>query len=169
MNLLKAGGTAVQAALQASSCRGMHTTQRRDSLRVKRWLKRASETITHKAGNSNTNLILQTNLPLGKLSGGLILDLVLNLDRSGVRKLAGLAHGGPRRPCLQGYIEHPLERSRPARERRMVCFHLGARPEELVGDVQRGEYGQFEGIAGRRFPGGKSKLLIHVRCELGHV
>jgi hypothetical protein len=32
MNLLKAGGTAAQAALQASSCRGMHTTQRRDSL-----------------------------------------------------------------------------------------------------------------------------------------
>jgi hypothetical protein len=32
MNLLKAGGTAAQAALQASSYRGMHTTQRRDSL-----------------------------------------------------------------------------------------------------------------------------------------
>ena len=33
MNLRKAGGTAAQAALQASSCRGMHTTRRRDSLR----------------------------------------------------------------------------------------------------------------------------------------
>ena len=54
MNLLKAGGTAAQAVLQASSCRGMHTTPRRDSLMVKRWLKRASETITHKAGNSSS-------------------------------------------------------------------------------------------------------------------
>src|SRR5262245_36330764 len=54
MNLRKAGGTAAQAALQASSYRGMHTTPRRDSLMVKRWLKRASETITRKAGNSNS-------------------------------------------------------------------------------------------------------------------
>jgi hypothetical protein len=54
MNLLKAGGTAAQAAFQASSYRGMHTTPRRDSLMVKRWLKRASETITRKAGNSNS-------------------------------------------------------------------------------------------------------------------
>jgi hypothetical protein len=61
MNLLKAGGTAAETALQASSCRGMHTTQRRDSLMVKRWLKRASETITDKAGNSNIWLILQAN------------------------------------------------------------------------------------------------------------
>ena len=67
MNLLKAGGTAAQAALQASSCRGMHTTQRRDSLMVKRWLKRASETITYKAGNSDTCPILQVNSRLGKL------------------------------------------------------------------------------------------------------
>ena len=32
MNLLEAGGTAAQATFQASSYRGMHTTQRRDSL-----------------------------------------------------------------------------------------------------------------------------------------
>src|SRR5688500_12234802 len=50
MNLRRAGGTAAQAALQASSYRGMHTTQRRDSLRVKRWLKRASEPSRAKQG-----------------------------------------------------------------------------------------------------------------------
>jgi hypothetical protein len=50
MNLRRAGGTAAQAALQASSDRGMHTTQRRDSLMVKRWLKRASEPSRAKQG-----------------------------------------------------------------------------------------------------------------------
>src|SRR3982750_1354411 len=39
----RAGGTAAQAAFQASSCRGMHTTRRRDSLGLKHRLKRASE------------------------------------------------------------------------------------------------------------------------------
>ena len=46
----RAGGTAAQAALQASSCRGMHTTQRRDSLGLEHWLKRASEPSRAKQG-----------------------------------------------------------------------------------------------------------------------
>ena len=70
MNLRKAGGTAVQAALQASSCRGMHTTRRRDSLMVKRWLKRASETITNKAGNTNSQEILQAKRRASKVFDG---------------------------------------------------------------------------------------------------
>jgi len=59
MNLLKAGGTAAQAALQASSYRGMHTTPRRDSLMVKRWLKRASEPSRAKQGTQTPGKILQ--------------------------------------------------------------------------------------------------------------
>ena len=59
MNLLKAGGTAAQAALQASSYRGMHTTPRRDSLMVKRWLKRASEPSRAKQGTQTPGRILQ--------------------------------------------------------------------------------------------------------------
>jgi len=59
MNLLKAGGTAAQAALQASSYRGMHTTQRRDSLMVKRWLKRAPEPSRAKQGTQTPSRILQ--------------------------------------------------------------------------------------------------------------
>ena len=59
MNLRKAGGTAAQAALQASSYRGMHTTPRRDSLMVKRWLKRASEPSRAKQGTQTPGKILQ--------------------------------------------------------------------------------------------------------------
>ena len=58
MNLRRAGGTAAQAALQASSYRGMHTTQRRDSLRVKHWLKRASEPSRTKQGAQTPGTIL---------------------------------------------------------------------------------------------------------------
>ena len=58
MNLLKAGGTAAQAVLQASSCRGMHTTPRRDSLMVKRWLKRAPEPSRTKQGTQTPWRIL---------------------------------------------------------------------------------------------------------------
>jgi hypothetical protein len=59
MNLRKAGGTAAQAALQASSYRGMHTTPRRDSLMVKRWLKRAPEPSRTKQGTQTPEKILQ--------------------------------------------------------------------------------------------------------------
>src|SRR5215831_14466512 len=58
MNLLKAGGTAAQTAFQASSNRGMHTTPRRDSLMVKRWLKRASEPSRTKQGTQAPARIL---------------------------------------------------------------------------------------------------------------
>jgi hypothetical protein len=54
MDLREAGGTATQAALQASSSRGMHTTRRRDSLRMKRWPKRASEPSRTKQGAQNS-------------------------------------------------------------------------------------------------------------------
>ena len=62
----RAGGTAAQVALQASSCRGMHTTQRRDSLGVRTSAQTSLRTITRKAGNLNSWRSLLHTWPAGR-------------------------------------------------------------------------------------------------------
>src|SRR5947207_10214564 len=97
MNLRKAGGTAAQAALQASSYRGMHTTQRRDSLMVKRWLKRAPEPSRAKQGTQTPGEIL------------LHFSFQLPAFSSHARLLA---HGRMRPAAIEAerQIQHPFER-----------------------------------------------------------
>src|SRR5512145_2260129 len=100
MNLRKAGGTAAQAALQASSRRGMHTTRRRDSLMVKRWLKRASEPSRAKQGTQTPERDLRR-------SAG---------DRQAIRAVPLPVGGGVRlllRGDSQRKIQHAFEFSGP--------------------------------------------------------
>ena len=47
--------------------------------------------------------------------------------------------------------------------------HVVAGAEELVGDVEGGEHGDFQRVAGRRFASGQPHLLVDVRRQLGDV
>jgi hypothetical protein len=156
MNLHQAGGTAAQAALQASSRRGMHTTRRRDSLMVKRWLKRASEPSRAKQGTQTPECDLRRSA----------------WDRQALRG-GVLSVGGGLRLLLRGdakrKIQHAFEFSGPVREAVVARSHVVARLEELVGDIERGEHGNFEAVALRALPHGQPHLFIHVRSEFGHV
>src|SRR6476620_3709611 len=127
MNLRRAGGTAAQAALQASSYRGMHTTQRRDSRRVKRWLKRASEPSRAKQGAQTPG---RSYFSRGRQSSG--------APRTPRASAGGRL--GPVAVQTEGEIDHPLQLPRTVGDAVVMAPLLVAQPEALVGDVQRGEH-----------------------------
>ena len=157
MNLRKAGGTATQAALQASSYRGMHTTQRRDSLRDETLAQTSLRAITNKAGRSE----LLRRILLQAEAGVEIPLLQIGLRVSG--------RSGVRVGQTEREIDHPFQLDRPVLEAGLAILVRVARTEKLVGDVERREDGNLQRVARWALFGGEPHLLVHERRELRHV
>jgi hypothetical protein len=157
MNLRKAGGTATQAALQASSYRGMHTTQRRDSLRDETLAQTSLRAITNKAGRSE----LLRRILLQAEAGVEIPLLQLGL-RVPVRPGVGVGQ-------TEREIDHSFQLDCPVLEAGLAILVRVARTEKLVGDVERRQDGDLQRVARRALLGGEPHLLVHERRKLRHV
>jgi hypothetical protein len=157
MNLRKAGGTATQAALQASSYRGVHTTQRRDSLRDETLAQTSLRAITHKAGRSEllTKILLQAEA-----------GVEITLLRI---RLLDVVPSGVRIRQTDGEIDHPFELDGPVFEARPAILVGVARPEVFVGDVERGKDRNLQRVPRRTLLGGETHFLVNERCKLRHV
>jgi hypothetical protein len=152
MNLRKQVEPLGDAALQASSNRGMHTTRPSRLTWVKRWLKRAYR-ITRKAGSFiNATRILIPAGRGGKRPCGLV-------EAQGHR-----ASGGHQDP-----IDQLLQFTRALGNLAVPCAVRLPNPEEFVGDVQCRQNGQAQRVATRRAVSGRGNLLVDVAGKPEYV
>jgi len=66
-------------------------------------------------------------------------------------------------------IKHAFEFSGAVREAVVPGAHVIARPEELVGNIQRRQNGNLQTVALWTLTHGEAHFLIHVRSELGDI
>ena len=151
MNLRKQVEPLGDAALQASSNRGMHTTRPSRLTWVKRWLKRAYR-ITRKAGSfKNAMRILLPARQGGKRPCG----------RTGAGRRASGRH--------QDAIDQLLQFTRALGDLAVPRAVRFPNPEEFVGDVQRRQNGQAQRVATRRTVSGRGDLLVDVAGKPDYV
>src|SRR5687768_5538748 len=148
MNLRKQVEPLFSAALQASSVQ-RHAQRATSQLTwVKRWLRRASEN-HHGQSRSSTHLSVRGGVGQWRrrcrLTGLFIRDL------------------------RENFVDEPLQTHGTLVELAMRLGLLGARAEIFVGNVERDQHSQAEGVAGRRGIGGGAHLLIDVRRQLRDV
>ena len=152
----KAGGTAVSAALQASSRRGMHTARRRDSLGVIASAQTSPRTITRKAGN-----------PKQFLPG----DLITPEPRVGApRRVRTAADPGRLRRGPERFVEQPLERGGALGPLLALAI---AGPRAMRNNssaiLSAARTATFSVVAGRGLLDGQPHLRVDIRRELGDV